>query len=181
MKPALALLALLAASPASAAAPAQEAFFARLSALCGKSFSGRLATSDPADAAFAGQPLVMKVASCTADEIRIPFSVGEDRSRTWIVTRTAEGLRLKHDHRHADGSEDAVSRYGGDTTSAGTDARQAFPVDAFSKELFARENRAASLTNVWAMEVEPSRLFAYELRRPNRHFRVEFDLGKPLP
>jgi hypothetical protein len=30
------------------------------------------------------------------------------------------------------------------------------------------------------MEVHPGRMFAYELRRPNRHFRVEFDLKKPV-
>jgi hypothetical protein len=30
------------------------------------------------------------------------------------------------------------------------------------------------------MEVHPDRLFAYELRRPNRHFRVEFDLTRPV-
>jgi len=36
------------------------------------------------------------------------------------------------------------------------------------------------VTNVWAIEVEPGHLFAYELRRPERHFRVEFDLTRPL-
>jgi hypothetical protein len=29
------------------------------------------------------------------------------------------------------------------------------------------------------MEVEAGRLFAYELRRPGRFFRVEFDLARP--
>jgi hypothetical protein len=171
------LLALIAA-PAQAAPPHET--FARLTALCGKSFLGRVATTDPADSAFVGKPLVMYVKTCTADEVRIPFHVGEDRSRTWIVTRTATGLRLKHDHRHADGTEDAVSRYGGDTTAGGSASRQEFPADAFSKEMFVRENRAVSLTNVWAMEVEPGKLFAYELQRPERHFRVEFDLSTPV-
>jgi hypothetical protein len=31
------------------------------------------------------------------------------------------------------------------------------------------------------MEIHPGRTFAYELRRPNRHFRVEFDLSRPVP
>ena len=39
---------------------------------------------------------------------------------------------------------------------------------------------AVSTTNVWAMEVWPNRMFAYELRRANRHFRVEFDLTRPV-
>ena len=44
-----------------------------------------------------------------------------------------------------------------------------------------------SITNVWAMEIEPSQRFIYELARPQdelnpegRLFRVEFDLTKPV-
>lgn len=173
---ALPALLLVLAAPAQAATP-QDVFFTRLSALCGKSFVGKMVTTDPIDATFADQPLVMHVKTCTADEVRIPFHVGEDRSRTWVVTRSATGLRLKHDHRHADGTQDAVSQYGGHTTSRGTASRQEFPVDQFSKDLFLRENSAASVTNVWALEAEPKKVFAYELRRAERHFRVEFDLS----
>lgn len=178
----IALVAVLLLS-ACASVPRQQPadrFFARLQALCGQRFAGRVTTADPADAAFAGKPLVMQVRDCTANQVRIPFSVGEDRSRTWIVTRTPTGLRLKHDHRHADGTEDALSRYGGDTEAPGTAARQDFPADAFSRTLFLARGNPASIDNVWAMEVEPGLLFAYELRRPNRHFRVEFDLTRPL-
>jgi hypothetical protein len=172
--------ALALAACATTAAPApQEAFFARLLALCGKTFEGRVASpAVEADRDFAGKRLIMHVRDCSGDEIRIPFHVGEDRSRTWIVSRTDAGLRLKHDHRHADGSEDALSRYGGDTTRAGTAQRQEFPADAFSREMFVRQKRAVSVTNVWALEVDPGRSFAYELRRPERFFRVEFDLGR---
>jgi len=178
----LALIAVLALTGCATARPAAPAnvFFQRLSALCGQSFAGRVVSTDAADATFTGKPLVMKVAACTDSEVRIPFSVGEDRSRTWIVTRTDDGLRLKHDHRHADGSEDELSRYGGDTDTAGRPGRQEFPADAFSRTLFLGKGNPASVDNVWAMEVHPGETFAYELRRPNRFFRVEFDLGKPL-
>jgi hypothetical protein len=158
-----------------------DVFFQRLSRLCGQSFAGRVVTTDPADAAFSGKPLVMTVRDCSASQVRIPFSVGEDRSRTWVITRTDSGLRLKHDHRHADGAEDELSRYGGDTESSGTATRQDFPADAFSRSLFLGKGNPASVANVWAVEVYPGRTFAYELRRPNRHFRVEFDLTRPLP
>ncbi len=173
----LLLLAALA-FPAAAREASQPAFFAELRRLCGQSFPGRVVTADPADADFAGKPLTVTV-ECAADRVRMPFRVGEDRSRTWVVTRTAAGLRLKHDHRHADGTPDEVTDYGGDTASPGTARRQEFPADAYSKALFSRTGRAVSNTNVWAMEVVPGRLFAYELRRPGRHFRVEFDLSRP--
>jgi hypothetical protein len=160
--------------------PAQDAFMARLNALCGQRFEGRVVTTDAADAGFASQRLLMHVRDCSPDEVRIPFSVGEDRSRTWVVTRTADGLTLKHDHRDPQGAPDGLHWYGGDTTTAGTAERQTFPVDAFSIELFNAGNASVSTTNVWAMEVHPDRMFAYELRRPNRHFRVEFDLTRPV-
>jgi hypothetical protein len=65
--------------------------------------------------------------------------------------------------------------------TAGTEIRQEFPVDAFSIELFRRGGLTASVTNVWAMEIEPGRRFLYELRRPTgRVFQVEFDLRTPV-
>lgn len=178
----LAILLFATAAPAQASFVAEgQVFFWALSSLCGKSFEGRVVTADPADKDFAGKRLVMRVGDCTDDQVRIPFSVGEDRSRTWVVTRVSETqLRLKHDHRHEDGQEDALSQYGGDSVRPGVNIRQEFPADAFSKALFLEKGNPASVDNVWAMEVT-DKVFAYELRRPNRHFRVEFDLTKPLP
>lgn len=158
---------------------ARDGFFAALAAHCGESYEGRLVTADAADADIASAHLVMEVRECSDDEIRIPFHVGDDRSRTWIVSRTQQGLRLKHDHRHEDGSSDALTMYGGDTVSAGTKFRQEFPADQYSKDLFLREGRAVSVDNVWAVEIDGAR-FAYELRRPGRHFRVEFDVTAPV-
>lgn len=172
---------LLAAAVATAAPPATpaDAFFANLTALCGQRFEGRLVSEEAADSAFAGQRLVMHVRDCSDSEIRIPFTVGADRSRTWIVTRTGEGVRLKHDHRHADGSADVRTDYGGDSAPGGTAERQSFPADAFSRDLFVREAIPQAVENVWSLEVRPGALFAYELARPNRFFRVEFDLTRP--
>lgn len=167
-----------AASTASNAA--QDGFFARLTELCGKRFEGQVVTTEAADSDFAGKRLTMHVRDCSAEEIRIPFAVGEDRSRTWILTRTADGLRLKHDHRGTDGKPDGFHWYGGTALTSGTEARQDFPVDAYSIEMFNAWDASVSTTNVWAVEVHPARMFAYELRRANRHFRVEFDLTRPV-
>ena len=175
-----ALIMLAACASAPVASP-QAAFFARLQALCGQAFSGRLVSTDAVDARFAEAPMIMHVRTCQPDEVRIPFHVGDDRSRTWRVTRTSTGLRLKHRHLHEDGTEDAVTDYGGDTTGEGTAARQEFPADEASRALFAAANLPASVQNIWALEVRRGGLFAYELRRPGRHFRVEFDLTRPVP
>lgn len=166
--------------PASSAA---DRWFARLSDHCGKAYEGRLVSNDAADASFSGQRLVMHVRGCSRDEIRVPFHVGEDRSRTWVISRSGSGLRLKHDHRHKDGSPDALTMYGGDSRGTGTSIRQEFPADAQSIAMFTAQGRSVSNANVWAIEVT-DRIFAYELRRPpgpgERFFRVEFDLTRPV-
>ena len=180
LHPFAAALAVFALTSPAAAFDEADALFGKLTAWCGKAFEGKVVTTDPRDNDMAGAKLVMHVATCDAKEIRIPFHVGEDRSRTWVVTRTDKGLRLKHDHRHEDGSPDAVTMYGGDSTPPGTDQRQEFPADAETKAMFLANDLAVSVDNIWAIEVEPGKVFAYELNRENRHFRIEFDLTKPL-
>ncbi|MDO9077259.1 MAG: hypothetical protein Q7U72_07390 [Brevundimonas sp.] len=174
-------LSLSACATVPSAAPQQDAFMASLNALCGQRFEGRVTTTDAVDADFASSRLLMHVRDCSADEVRIPFWVGEDRSRTWVISRNEDGgLTLKHDHRDPEGNPDGLHWYGGDTTSAGTANRQEFPVDDFSIELFNAGNASVSTTNVWAVEVHPGRIYAYELRRANRYLRVEFDLTRPV-
>lgn len=173
------VLSACATSSATSADP-QDAFFERLSALCGQTFEGRVTTDDPADADFRSQRLVMQVRDCSADEIGIPFDVGSDRSRRWVITRTDQGLRLKHDHRDEAGEIHGYHMYGGDTANVGTAERQEFPVDQESIDQFNAAGATVSTTNVWAMEVRPGEAFVYELSRPNRLLRVEFDLTRTV-
>lgn len=162
--------------------PPAQRFLEHLAGLCGRAFEGRITANEPAQPndAFEGRRLLMHVRTCETGRVLVPFHVGEDRSRTWVLTLQGDRLRLKHDHRHQDGTEDELTQYGGDSTTEGTASRQEFPVDQFSIDLFTRTNRTVSNTNVWAMEVHPGRMFAYELKRPGRLFRVEFDLTRSV-
>src|SRR5690554_7948454 len=181
----------LAAAEQDVSAPADE-FLLRLAEHCDQAFAGRIVANEPASPepdAFEGQALVMHVRGCDdpTSEIQVPFHVGDNHSRTWLLTRTGDGLRLKHDHRLEDGSDDPVTMYGGDTVDEGTPQRQEFPVDQESIDLFKREGLDVSTTNVWAMEIEPGQRFLYELARPEggqnpegRLFQVEFDLTEPV-
>lgn len=170
-------------STAASALPADQ-FYAELKSMCGQAFAGRVVTDTPpptGEDLFGGKALVMHVRGCGDTELRVPFHVGDDHSRTWVITRTDTGLRLKHDHRHQDGTDDAVTMYGGDTASLGTAVRQEFPVDEESKATFLREGLDVSVTNTWAFDLEPDRVFVYELARPGgRLFQVEFDLTTPV-
>jgi hypothetical protein len=173
------LLALAACAVVPRSAPSQEQFYARLRALCGHAYEGRLVSSAAADREMAAARLVIQVRSCSDERLAIPFHVGNDHGRVWIVSRTSAGLHLRHEHYRADGSEEPVSGYGGDSDGPGNPRRQAFPADQASRDLFVRADTPASITNVWAIEIVPGRLLAYELRRPGRFFRAEFDLSRP--
>jgi hypothetical protein len=183
----LALAPAFAVVPTKQAVNPHDAFLIGLAGHCGKAYAGRIVANEPAAAAgapadpFEGKTLVMHVRDCKSGEIRVPFHVGDDRSRTWVITRTDRGLRLKHDHRHADGSPDVLTLYGGDTAAPGTATRQEFPADAESTALFERQGLKASVANIWAIEIVPGQRYVYELARPGRLFRVEFDLKAPVP
>jgi hypothetical protein len=160
------------------ATSARDEFWAALTSICGQAYGGRVTASVPPDTVMAAATLVMHVRDCSADTIRIPFHVGANRSRTWVLIRTASGIRLKHDHRHENGVPDSVTMYGGDTRGDGLADAQEFFADSLTASLI-----PAARTNVWTLELHHQRSFVYALRREgsDRRFRAEFDLTTPVP
>lgn len=156
----------------------QDAYFNNLRAHCGKAFEGKVVVDNPKSPGFEGR-LVMHVRKCSDRQLQIPFHVGDDHSRTWLITKTGSGLSLKHDHRNKDGSHDASTMYGGHTIDAGWPSVQSFPADQYSKELFVSLGIPASNGNIWQMYIYPQ-TFSYRLVRDGREFRVDFDLTKPV-
>ncbi len=157
----------------------QSQFFDSLSALCGQAFEGEIVIDNAPPSPFTTAKLIMHVRSCTDNELQIPFHVGDDASRTWIITKTHKGLQLKHDHRHEDGSSDVMTMYGGHTIHEGWPQVQTFPADNETKELFVREAIPQSITNTWQIYIYP-KFFTYRMARAGREFRVDFDLNKPV-
>ena len=158
--------------------PTHEAFFQQLRALCGKAFEGKVAVDTPKSDGFEGR-LVMHVRKCSETQLQIPFHVGDDHSRTWIISKTGSGLSLKHDHRHKDGSHDAQTMYGGHTLDAGWNNVQSFPADQYSKELFVKLAIPQSAGNTWQLFIYPASV-SYRMVREGREFRVNFDLTKAV-
>ena len=126
---------------------------------------------------FRGKKLVMHVRSCSENIIRIPFFVGEDKSRTWVLSLQNDRIQLKHDHRHEDGTPDDVTQYGGITSNSGFPNIQFFPADQQTADLIPYAS-----TNIWWITLEETS-FTYNLRRigTDRLFSVKFDLTKPIP
>jgi hypothetical protein len=152
--------------------PAQQ-FWDALRAHCGKAYEGKLpeGVSHPL---FDGKKLLMHVRQCDENTIKIPFIVGDDLSRTWVLTKKDGIITLKHDHRHEDGSEDAITQYGGTSSNSGFSHTQVFPADVYTAELI---DYAA--TNIWWMTLRNNQ-FSYNLRRieSNTFVSVVFDLSK---
>ena len=152
-----------------------QQFWNTLQSLCGKSFEGTLVLPEN-DEQFGGKQLVMHVRSCSDKVIKIPFFVGEDKSRTWVFTYENDRILLKHDHRHKDGSADEITMYGGKTTNTGQATIQIFPADEDTKLMIPKAS-----TNVWWITLNDSE-FTYNLRRLGtpRVFKVAFDLSKTI-
>jgi hypothetical protein len=165
--------ALDAASPAPADPSAATLFFQNVRKLCGQRFDG--ATEFPRDDPshpLAGKKLTISVDQCSDHEIRIPLQAGEDKSRTWILTLREGRLLLKHDHRHADGTPDKVTMYGGWAVD-GDANRQRFAADTETATLIPE-----AATNVWTLEIDAAKeQFSYALERHGRpRYKAVFSL-----
>lgn len=149
-----------------------DAFWSQLQSLCGNAYGGTLELP-ASDDQFSGKALVMHVRSCEPNVIKIPFFVGEDRSRTWVLTKSDGRITLDHDHRHEDGSPDAITMYGGATTNSGQPNLQIFPAHGWTRDMI-----PAASSNVWWITID-EKSFTYNLRRlgTERVFRVVFDLS----
>ncbi|MGB5005729.1 MAG: hypothetical protein WBO39_02230 [Ferruginibacter sp.] len=155
----------------------QQVFWNALHQLCGNAYEGTIVSAPANDTLFKNKSLIMHVRACNDGRIRIPFVVGNDLSRTWVFTKDAGGLMLKHDHRHRDGSADSITMYGGHTTNSGTAAMQFFPADQQTTNML-----PAAGGNVWWVEMLPGKYFTYNLRRmgSDRLFSIRFDISKTI-
>jgi hypothetical protein len=156
------------------AAPADE-YWSKLKSLCGQAFEGTLMGSPDGD--MEGERLVMHVRDCNSDQIRIPFVVGDNLSRTWVLARLGGRIMLRHDHRDRDGKPEEITQYGGISPNYGSANAQIFPADDFTLD-----RMPDNYPNVWVMEVHPGEKFVYYVRRlvTDRHYHVEFDLSQPV-
>lgn len=145
---------------------------------CQQAFAGQLISNDAADADMQHQPLVVHVQYCRGNEMRLAFHVGTDASRTWVLRQLPAGLQLKHEHRHQDGSDDELTRYGG-VTGVSSTLPAVFPADAYTQLMFSALGRHAAMQNSWSFDWQAQQL-TYSLRRPARYFAVRFDFTKPV-
>jgi hypothetical protein len=154
----------------------ETTFFNLLSAYCGNTYFGKVVTPLKDNDPFKGKVLKMHIQHCSETELRIPFHAGEDKSRTWIFTKTSNGLLFKHDHRHEDGTPDEITNYGGlANTATSKSFSQSFPADSFTANLI-----PAASTNEWTVVIDTTmKTMDYILKRDNKlRFQAQFKLDQ---
>lgn len=152
-------------------------FWNKIKEHCGKSYSGVITAGAKEGNGFTGEKLVMHVRKCGENVIEIPFHVGENHSRTWVLTlQDDHRILLKHDHRNPDGSEEEITQYGGLSSNTGLSHIQTFPADQETADMLPRASN-----NIWWFTIDDHTI-TYNLRvtGSDRQFSVAFDLSKTV-
>lgn len=168
----------LVSGPSGTLTPEQEAFWATLQTHCGKAYAGTVDdVTEYYREGLEGKALVAHFRECSADRIHIALHENDDRSRNWILTKAGDTLRLKHDHRHEDGTEDKISQYGGDAPKPGLPTRQIFKADEHTTTIL-----PLRADNFWFMHFVDANTFHYGVHWPTmgHSVRMSFDLSKPI-
>ena len=152
----------------------QDIFFERFMALEGKRFQGTQVFISPNMESWDGFEIVMHVREFHPDVVYMPLRVGVNTSRTWALYRDNNNrLRFRHDHRHADGTPENLSLYGGFHTTGGNAFTQVFPADEYTCNM-----APAICDNEWTLSFnEDLSAFSYILNKAGEKvFQLDFDL-----
>ncbi|GGW72080.1 hypothetical protein [Alishewanella tabrizica] len=156
-------------------------FFQQLSLQCGKAYPGKLTLEPPGDDMLTGtELLIVHFRECSETQLKVPFHIELEasqewnRSRTWIFTKHADRLELRHDHRTKAGTDDKITMYGGFSYGEGSVIRHDFQsVERTAESGFYRG---------WRIEIEPGVRYTYgTVRGKEWSWRIDFDLSQPLP
>lgn len=159
----------------------RDQFWAAMQQQCGRAYPGRLVLEPPGDEMLTGtEQLIVHWRECSDSVMRVPFHIeletarSWDRSRTWVYLRHVNGLELRHDHRHDDGTPHERNWYGAGTPEAG---------EAGWQEFILTERTAADGSRLgWRVEIVPGERYTYGTIRGDEYsWRVDFDLSREIP
>ena len=159
-------------------APEQEAFWGSMEAHCGQAYRGEISDVTPYYAeGVVGRDAVIHFFDCAEDRIHVAFHLDDDRSRNWILTRAEGTLRLKHDHRNPDGTEEEITQYGGDAPVPGLAHRQIFRADDHTARILPQR-----WDNFWFLDFVDEETLQYGVHWPTEghSIRFSFDLANPV-
>lgn len=155
----------------------QITFWNRLQEHCGNAYSGVLADATPFYQTFDADRIVIHIRDCSETLTHISLHIDDNHSRNLLLTKVPGTLRLKHDHRNQDGTEEEITQYGGDAPSPGLESRQIFMADEHTADIL--PNR---FDNFWFLDMMDENTLAYGVHWPKHgnSIRMEFDISNPV-
>ena len=158
-------------------APEQLTFWDNVQQLCGNAYRGELADATPYYHGSAADRIVIHVRNCTETLTHISLHMDDDHSRNLMLTKASGTLRLKHDHRNEDGTEEQITQYGGDAPSPGLETRQIFRADEHTADILPQRS-----DNFWFLDMMDDETFAYGVHWPKygHSIRLEFDITETV-
>ena len=155
----------------------QQAFWGNLQQHCGNSYQSNFADATPYYQPFDAAETRVHFFNCSDEIIHIALHIGDNHSRNLLLTKTDSTLRLKHDHRNSDGSEETITMYGGDAPRPGLETRQIFWADDHTAQILPLRH-----DNFWFLDVMNDSTFAYGVHWPiqGNSIRIEFDITQTI-
>ncbi|MCA1802090.1 MAG: hypothetical protein LC662_06490 [Rhodothermaceae bacterium] len=155
----------------------QDAFWQNIRRHCGNAYDGRIADATPHYQGFTADRITIHFRNCPDTLMHISLHLDDNHSRNMLLTNMKGALRLKHDHRNQDGSEEVITQYGGDAPKPGLETRQIFPADNHTAHIL--PERA---DNFWFLDLMDENTLAYGVHWPKHghSIRMEFDLSNPV-
>ena len=150
----------------------QDKFFDSIRAHCGKAFSGSVEDSSNSTA-YTGRKFVLHIRDCSNTQIKMPLHVDDNSSRILVLTKRDGSIELQHDHRHADGSSDALTLYGGYSSADSTGNVTNFPESVESIEITKAHAPNRTYPSVWSI-ILSSEDITYQVVRPGRTIKSNF-------
>jgi hypothetical protein len=158
-------------------APEQRTFWDNIQEHCGNAYQGILADATPYYEPFEAGQIIIHVRDCTDTLTHISLHIDDDHSRNLLLTKVDGTLRLKHDHRYEDGTEEEITQYGGDAPAPGLETRQIFEADEHTTEILPDR-----FDNFWFIDIMDEETLAYGVHWPKHghSIRLEFDISTPV-
>lgn len=150
----------------------QDKFFDAIKAHCGHAFSGDVDDSSNSTA-YNGRKFVLHIRDCSDTQIKMPLHIDDNSSRILVLTKSDGHIKLQHDHRHADGSSDALTMYGGYSSADSTAKVTNFPESAESIAITKAHAPTRTYPSVWSIILSADDI-TYQVVRPGRTIKSQF-------
>ena len=116
---------------------------------------------------------MLHIRDCSDTQIKMPLHIDDNSSRILVLTKSDGIIKLQHDHRHTDGSSDALTLYGGYSSANSTAKVQNFPESAESIAITKAHAPNRTYPSVWSI-ILSSEDITYQVVRPGRTIKTTF-------